>query len=894
MEKRYSKQTAESYKVWKTIKNTKDNSEYVMYQPSFDRGDECSLIFVSKRSDGNYCVLKSYPKFWSHTFSDLINTETTVLKTMQGVRGVPKLFGEGVFMIDDRKYLPIELCNKGSLFNVIRETGPLSEAELQDVVQTLLEILQSMHSKGIIYRNLNPKHILVHVIAEGIIEYKLCDYKYCFDQNSAKSKPTDFIGSTAYMAPEIHENEDNEYSTPVDIWSLGVTCYHLITGRTPQSVDPEFPFSLSKPNGKLLFPVSVAHQMSPSTIEFITSCLTLDPTKRPTAEFLRTHPFFTSDSINRGQVIGTILEEEAEQFAKLFEKYWGAKLKVPLQYKSSFEPYEEIKRMGTGQFGQIWHVKDRRTGVQYVAKILKRTRLMHEKAISAMVEEILLMQLLQRSPYVINLKEVFIYKGDFYLILEFCNGGDLEVYIQNFVNELPLPLKEFKQIAWNIANGLKSLHLKGRIHGELKPKNVLLVKDDTNRLVDAKLCDLGLAQEVEILAGSTTNTGTTDFYSPEQWENIVNRRKSTGKPMNKITPKTDVFSFGALLYFSVTGNSPFAKGRKHGIVIDYGTKKVHPEIQDLIRACLTPNENERPNLDTILQHKLFEMIIDIPIRSSVMPYVYTDYITKEGKMGVTVMECKRIGNDKELAVKIVDCKGRTSKEYLKRFNEVVDILFKVSMIPTVIKIYDAFFTKETLNIIMSFCNSGDLESYILSQAKQNKQIPLDEKNFIAYCVIHGVHSIHAKHLTHKDLSPRNVLLERDLPSPKLLRARISDFGINRILVEGPVDMAVRNMTNCYIAPEFSEGKADYKADIWSIGMLMFFLYCGKHAHDVFPLKDLGEGKITAEMITEKLKGLPANYVSLIMKCIKVNPMERPNTSEILAHSIFHSYEGTFY
>eukprot|EP01022_Parablepharisma_sp_SALTPOND_P017767 TRINITY_DN288_c0_g1_i3.p1 TRINITY_DN288_c0_g1~~TRINITY_DN288_c0_g1_i3.p1 ORF type:complete len:903 (-),score=89.95 TRINITY_DN288_c0_g1_i3:7767-10475(-) len=889
---RYRDLHGETYHIWKTIKNPKDGTEYTLYQPSFDRGDECSLIFVAKRSDGTHCAMKCYPKFWGNTHPELLETEANILKEMQDVKGLPKVFSDGNFVVDDKKYLPIGLANKGSLFNVIRETGPLSEAELHEVVVTLLDTLSCLHSRGVIHRNLNPKHILVHVVTKGIVEYKLCDYKYAFKTTSAAAKPKEYIGTPTYIAPEISENEDSEYSTAVDIWSLGVTSYHLITGRTPQSVDKEFPHSLLK-TGKLMFPINTTGPVSSEIKEFIKACLCIDPSKRPTSEELKKHPFVISTNARSTKALGTILEEEAEQLALLFEKLWAERVKMPLSQKHSLDPYEELNPLGTGQFGQIWHARDKRTGVQYVAKVLRRTRLMDVKAITAMVGEISLLKAMDKSPYVINLKEAFIYKGDFYLILEYCNGGDLEAYIQNFVPELPLPLKELKQIAWNVANALNELHSHGRIHGELKARNVLLVKDDSNRLVDAKLCDLGLAQEVETLAGTSTIAGTIDYCSPEQWCNIITARKGESTVHKKVKPKSDVYSLGALLYFVTTGRSPFLKGRKYGPVLDFGDKKVHEEIKGLINGCLVENEAERLAIEDIIGHKLFDMIIDIPVRGSVMPYVYADYITKEGKMGVTVMECKRIGSDKELAVKIVDIKGRTNKEYMKRFTKVIDVLFKVSMIPTVIKIHDAFICKETLNIVMDYCNGGDLESYVLNQAKQGKEIPVEEKQFIAYCVVHGIHSIHVKHQTHKDLSPRNVLLEKALPTPRIVRARISDFGINRILLEGPTDLKTRPMNTCYVAPELAEGTIDYKVDVWSFGMMLYFLYFGMHAHDKYQLKDLAAGKAAAEIAAQGKGIVPANCIALLLKCISPNPAERPTTGDILGHSSFYHFEGTF-
>eukprot|EP00826_Nyctotherus_ovalis_P059374 TRINITY_DN824_c0_g1_i11.p1 TRINITY_DN824_c0_g1~~TRINITY_DN824_c0_g1_i11.p1 ORF type:complete len:889 (+),score=268.74 TRINITY_DN824_c0_g1_i11:851-3517(+) len=884
---RPSESRYEGYHMWKTLKNPYDSLEYTLYHPLLDRGDECSLLFMAKTSDGAPCAVKCYARYWDETYPDLVETEVRVLKEMKGTEGIVQIIGEGSFMVSGKKYLPMEFVNNRSLFHMARENGPLSEAELRDLLLTLLKVLAKLHSKGIIHRNIKPKHILVQT-SSGKNEYRLCDFKYAYDPKSSKCSLNAFLGTPVYMSPEILENEDETYSSAVDVWSLGVTCYHLLNGMTPQNVDCEFPFSLTRKGAKLKFPASLVWPVSKEAQDFISACLTIDVSKRPTAEELMKHPFMLSKNPQPANPLGTILEEEAEQLARLFEKLWAERIKIPLLRRPSLEPYEELKTLGAGQFGKLWQARDKKTGVEYVIKVLRRTKLVNDKAISAMVDEIKLLYTMNKSPYVINIKEVFIHRGDFYLVMEYCNGGDLELYIQNFVIDLPLPLREFKKIAWNVINGLKDLHAQGMVHGELKAHNVLLVKDDSDRLVDAKLCDLGLAQEVELLSGNRTITGSNDFYSPEKWEVLGNSRKS-----GKVTAKSDVFSYGALLYFIITGTTPFAKGRKYGTVLNFGRKEVPEEIKELVISCLHEKEEDRPTVSSILQHKLFDMIIDIPERTAIAPYIFSDYINKEGKLGVTVMECRRLGSDKELAVKIVNIKGKNSKEYLKQFNKCIDVLMKVSMIPSVVKIHDAFYHKDTLNIIMDYCNSGDLETYIRRHEEQKKEIPTEEKQFIAYCILHGIYSIHNKHQKHTDLSPRNVLLERDLVTAKITRARICDFGINRILAEGPADLKSIPMATCYLAPEMATGNIDYSADVWSFGMMLYFLYFGKHAHDKYSLKDLAEGKEIQEIAKEGKDLVPAHCMPLMLKCMAPNPAERPRTADILKHPVFQPFAGTF-
>lgn len=720
---RYKDFKYESFHSWKLIKNPKDLTEFTLLQPSLDRGDESSLIFLAKTATNQFCAVKCYPRYWGAINMAFIDAEEHALKFFKDVcKGIPKLVSDGHIVSDNMIFLPMELATKGSLFNVIRETGPLSEEELKEIVLSLLDTLSALHSKKYIHRNVNPKHILAHFDKDKM-QFKLCDYK--FSVEIKEKKPKEWIGTPSYMAPEIKEDENSEYDQSVDIWALGVTCYHLITGRTPQSVDDTFLANLVK-GGKIVYPKYACTGISADLQSFISLCLTVDPSKRPPAEQLKMHHFLTTAKLSASPIIATIIEEEAEQLAQMFEKLWNDDKSRPrITARTSLEPYENIKLLGNGQFGEIWNSKDIRTGVQYVIKVVHRNKLMNEKTILPMIEELHLLQAFRACPYIIDIREIFSIKGNYYLVLEFCNGGDLEAYIQNAAAQLPLPIKELKLIAWNVASGLKELHAIGRIHGNLKPKNVLIVKDERHRIVDAKLCDLGLTIEVDKLSGGQTITGSIEYYAPEMWEIIKANNAGAPSPL-KITNKTDVFSFGAMLYFVVTGKTPYCKGRVKGLVLDFPAN-VAAEVKDIIVKCLAIKEAERPTFNEILEHQLFKLRGDIPITPSIAPYIYSDYIMKEGKLGVSVMECKRTGSDNDLAVKIIDLKGRNSKEFLARFTKEIDVLLKVNMIPTVIKIHDAFFCKETLNIVMDYCNGGDLETYVQCQGKLSKEISLEEK-----------------------------------------------------------------------------------------------------------------------------------------------------------------------
>src|SRR5205085_7423701 len=99
------------------------------------------------------------------------------------------------------------------------------------------------------------------------------------------------------------------------------------------------------------------------------------------------------------------------------------------------------------------------------------------------------------------------------------------------------------ELALRIADALAVAHAHGLVHRDVKPQNVLLTPDG-----DAKVTDFGIARSLDVVRGLTqtgTVLGTSNYLSPEQ---------ASGQP---VTPATDVYSLGVVLYELLTGEVPF-------------------------------------------------------------------------------------------------------------------------------------------------------------------------------------------------------------------------------------------------------------------------------------------------------------------------------------------------
>lgn len=185
-------------------------------------------------------------------------------------------------------------------------------------------------------------------------------------------------------------------------------------------------------------------------------------------------------------------------------------------------------------------------------------------------------------------------KGNPYIVMEFCDGGDLGRYI----GKRDAPLARF---AYDILNGLNDLHVNGKVHRDLKPENVLFKSDGT-----AVLTDFGISgdrnkrmTERNIFGKPSQIFGTYAYMPPEQ----VNRARGN----STVLPTTDLFSFGVVMYQLITGALPFGKLEDENDLVRYQKRSksgewsrsllmettVGRQWEPLISRCLEPNLKDR-------------------------------------------------------------------------------------------------------------------------------------------------------------------------------------------------------------------------------------------------------------------------------------------------------------
>jgi serine/threonine protein kinase len=213
---------------------------------------------------------------------------------------------------------------------------------------------------------------------------------------------------------------------------------------------------------------------------------------------------------------------------------------------------------------------------EYASDPERRSRLLREaRAASAL-----------NHPNIVGIYEVGSDNGVDFFAMEYVEGKSLS----KMIPAKGMPLGEALDCAVQIAGGLAKAHAAGLIHRDLKPGNIMLSRDGL-----VKLLDFGLARRVELGPGHDTTLtiegqilGTPSYMSPEQ---------AQGKPLDV---RSDVFSFGSVLYEMVTGNRAFEGGSHVATMAAVVEEEPRPlpssvlrDLERIITRCLRKDPARR-------------------------------------------------------------------------------------------------------------------------------------------------------------------------------------------------------------------------------------------------------------------------------------------------------------
>ena len=206
--------------------------------------------------------------------------------------------------------------------------------------------------------------------------------------------------------------------------------------------------------------------------------------------------------------------------------------------------YRILTKLGEGGMGVVYQAEDTTLGRQVALKVLTPELAADPRRKAQLVREARTASALNH-PNIVTVHEVASSDGLDFIVMELISGQPLSKSIP----PKGMPPREALRLAIQVADGLAKAHTAGIVHRDLKPGNIMVTGEGR-----AKLLDFGLAKFTETDPGKTlTQTvegavvGTVAYMSPEQAE---------GKAVDA---RSDVFSFGAVLYEMVTGKCAFGR-----------------------------------------------------------------------------------------------------------------------------------------------------------------------------------------------------------------------------------------------------------------------------------------------------------------------------------------------
>ena len=198
--------------------------------------------------------------------------------------------------------------------------------------------------------------------------------------------------------------------------------------------------------------------------------------------------------------------------------------------------YNLIKDIGEGNFGKVKLAKLKSTKEKFAIKILDKEKLKTQTK-STLFNEIEIISKLNHKN-VIHVEKILEDAKNYYIIMEYCEKGELFDYI---VNKERLNPAEASLFFYQLINGVEYIHKKGFAHRDLKPENLLLTKEKI-----LKIIDFGLCHDFDGENYLTTKCGSPSYAAPEILK---------GYPYDGF--KTDIWCCGIILYAMLCGYLPF-------------------------------------------------------------------------------------------------------------------------------------------------------------------------------------------------------------------------------------------------------------------------------------------------------------------------------------------------
>jgi len=256
--------------------------------------------------------------------------------------------------------------------------------------------------------------------------------------------------------------------------------------------------------------------------------------------------------------------------------------------------YKAIEKLGTGSFGKVYRVNHLKSGQDRALKVVNKAIIKYQDDEKTFLKEIELLSQLDH-PSIIKVYEYFVENNNYYVVQEYCRGGELyeQIYKIDCFTE-----KSAAIIMKQLLSAVFYLHSVNIVHRDLKPENIMLENDEETDNFIIKLIDFGTANYFEQGKTLSQKVGTSLYIAPE----VV---------LKKYNEKCDVWSCGVILYILLCGFPPYDGDTDEDIMesvvrdeVSYDEQEwenISPEAINFLKKLLHKDYKKRITAEEALQ-----------------------------------------------------------------------------------------------------------------------------------------------------------------------------------------------------------------------------------------------------------------------------------------------------
>jgi serine/threonine protein kinase len=254
--------------------------------------------------------------------------------------------------------------------------------------------------------------------------------------------------------------------------------------------------------------------------------------------------------------------------------------------------YQIIDRLGVGGMGEIFKVRHIHLNELRVIKIMRPNIAQDDQALQRFLQEARTSTMIKHRNLAMLYDFAQLDDGSYYMVWEFIDGTNIQKWI---AENGAIPPRLTVEIAIQALSGLDHLHSMGLIHRDISPENIMLSQDHHGKLL-VKVIDFGIAKQLTEGEGGhgLTQTGMflgkLKYASPEQAGYL--------KDGEHLDPRSDLYSFGIVMYEMLAGRAPFQATSPHGYILKHVTEK------PLAISEMNPGAHVPPQLETIIMTAL--------------------------------------------------------------------------------------------------------------------------------------------------------------------------------------------------------------------------------------------------------------------------------------------------